>query len=173
MSFVSSPHPPPPPPLPRGEDMDDISDHLEMHCARRKSHHERRRGTLQVLGSAIPCVYTKRQKKRSQYPAILTEQAWSRIYYMAKLEKFSERTSLAGPSREIRRGRILPDWVTNQKVVCEQALHLGDIVKRTRASGTQGETRPKRNIRFILPTRGLSYIMKHQTGCTEALVQGA
>ena len=161
MSFVSSPHP-------RGEDMDDISDHLEMHCARMKSHHERRRGTLEVLASAIPCVYTKRQKKRSQYPAILTEQAWSRIYYMAK-----KRTSLAGPSREIRRGRILPAWVTNQKVVCEQALHLGDIVTSTRASGTQGETRPKRNIRFILPTRGLSHIMKHQTGYAEALVQDA
>ena len=166
MSFVSS-RLTPPPPL-RGEDMDDISDHLEMHCARRKSHHERRRGTLEVLASAIPCVYTKRQKKRNQYPAILTEQAWSRIYYMAK-----KRTSLAGPSQEIRRGRILPDWVTNQKVVCEQALHLGDIVKRTRASGTQGETRLNRNIRFILPTRGLSHMMKHQEGCTEALVQGA
>ena len=164
MSFLSSPHPQPPP---RKEDMDDISDHLEMHCARRESHHERRRGTVEVLASVIPCVYTKRQKKRSQYPAILTEQAWSRIYYMAK-----KRTSLAGPSREIRRGRILPAWVTNQKVVCVQALHLRDIVKSTRASGTQGETRRKRNIRFILPTRGLSHIMKHQTGCAEELVQG-
>ena len=165
MSFVSSRLTPPPS---RGEDMGDISDHLEMHCARRKSHHERRRGTLEVLASAIPCVYTKRQKKRNQYPAILTEQAWSRIYYMAK-----KTTSLAGPSREIRRGRILPDWVTNQKVVCEEALHLGDIVTSTRASGTQGETQPKRNICFILPTRGLSHIMKHQTGWAEGLVQGA
>ena len=101
------------------------------------------------------CIHKKAKKEKTE----------SRIYYMAK-----KRTSLAGPSREIRRGRILPDWVTNQKVVCEQALHLGDIVKRTRASGTQGETRLKRNIRFILPTRGLSHIMKHQTGCTEALV---
>ena len=62
-------------------------------------------------GLCDPLSIHKKAKKRSNYPAILTEQAWWRIYYMAK-----KRTSLAGPSREIRRGRILPAWLTNQKV---------------------------------------------------------
>ena len=38
----------------RGEEMDEISDHLEMRCARTQWHHERRRDTLKVLASAIP-----------------------------------------------------------------------------------------------------------------------
>ena len=166
MSFVSSPHPPASPPGRRhGWHFRPPGNAL---CKEEIAPWKTPRDSWSTGLCDPPCVYTKRQKKRSQYPAILTEQAWSRIYYMAK-----KRTSLAGPSREIRRGRILPAWVTNQKVVCEQALHLGDIVTSTRASGTQGETRPKRNIRFILPTRRLSHIMKHQTGCAEALVQDA
>ena len=162
MSFVSSPHPPPP------GAKTCMTFQTTWKCIVQGGNRTTKgaEGLLKYWPLRSP-VYTKRQKKRSQYPAILTEQAWSRIYYMAK-----KRTYLAGPSREIRRRRILPA-VTNQKVVYEQALHLGDIVKRTRASGTQGETRPKRNIPFILPTRGLSHIMKHQTGCAEALVQDA
>ena len=60
-------------------------------------------GLLKYWPLRSPVYTLKGKKKRSQYQAILTEQPWSRIYYMAK-----KRTSLAGPSREIRRGRILP-----------------------------------------------------------------
>ena len=100
MSFVSSPHPPPPPQRPpRGEDTDDISDHLEMHCARRKSHHERRRGTLEVLAFAIPCVYTKRQKKEKPISSHLDRTTLVKDLFYCQKENFSCGAIAGNPAR--------------------------------------------------------------------------
>ena len=73
------------------------------------------------------------KKERGQYPAILTEQAWSIQYLLYGLK---ENYFFAGPTREIRNGQDGPS--------CR--------------SGSQSE----RRIRFILLGCGFSHITNQQ-----------
>ena len=54
------------------------------------------------------------------------------------------------------------------ELACEQALHLGDIVKSTRARGTREETDPSRLRSSLARSRAACFARPNRRACSQA-----